>query len=353
MSEKIGSLIIDLQGTTVSAEERELINHPLTGGVILFSRNYEAPGQLSSLCQQIRAATNQARLIMVDQEGGRVQRFRDGFTDLPAMAAFGMRHDHDAAAACLAAHECGWLMAMELLMQGVDLSLAPVLDLNKGVSAVIGQRAFHAHPDTVIKLAAAFTAGMQEAGMAATGKHFPGHGSVSADSHHDMAVDNRLFSEIVADDMRVFAGMIKANLPAVMAAHVIFPQVDDMPVGFSRYWLQTVLRQQLKFNGVIISDDLNMAGANIAERHADRVLAAREAGCDLVLLCNNRSAVIDALDHIPADKHRIEKNKWGVLQGRFPQGMAHLHQHAHVSRLQNAREIIETINTGMKHANHT
>ncbi|VVC75889.1 Beta-hexosaminidase [Aquicella siphonis] len=317
MTDKIGSLIIDLEGLQISPEEKDLLNHPVVGGVILFARNYETRAQLTRLCHQIRSARKKPVLIMADQEGGRVQRFVHDFTRLPYMAAFGGIYDQDPATACKMAHDCGWLMAIELLSAGIDQSLAPVLDLNKGVSTVIGRRAFHSKPEYVIKIATAFMNGMHEAGMASTGKHFPGHGSVILDSHVAAPFDDRTIQEIDQDDMIPFAGLIKAGISAIMAAHIVYPKVDKMPVGFSRYWLQDILRQRLGFKGVIFSDDLNMEGANISANCPDRIMAAREAGCDFTLLCNNRKGVIEALDSLSASSQQVSRDKWTALQGDF------------------------------------
>lgn len=317
MADTIGSLIIDLQNNDLSPEEREMLAHPLVGGVILFARNYESREQITHLCQSIRASRPQPLIIMVDQEGGRVQRFISEFTRLPPMATFGKLYASHPDAASRFAQNCGWLMAMELLSVGVDLSLAPVLDLNKGISSVIGMRAFHADPHIVILLASAFIRGMHEAGMASTGKHFPGHGSVSLDSHVSLPRDNRMLSEIEQDDIVPFAGMIKAGISAIMAAHIIFPQVDELPVGFSHRWLQDILRKRLQFAGVIISDDLNMEGANISTNFPDRVMAAREAGCDFTLVCNNRVGAIQVLDNLPSAAHKISRDKWSVLLSQY------------------------------------
>jgi len=317
MSDKIGSLIMDLQGKTLSSEDRDILNHPLVGGVILFAVNYESREQLTYLCNQIRSARKTPLLIMVDQEGGRVQRFIDEFTRLPFMSVFGERYDENPIHTLELAKDCGWLMATELLSTGIDLSLAPVLDLNKGVSSVIGKRAFHADPIAVIAIASAFMSGMQEAGMQATGKHFPGHGSVQLDSHIANPVDERSLEEIENDDLLPFTGLINAGLSAIMAAHIVFPKIDTMPVGFSRYWLKTILRGKLGFTGVILSDDLNMQGANISAHYGDRVKAAREAGCDFVLLCNNRKGVVQVLDDLPYESHRIGQEKWRLLQANF------------------------------------
>lgn len=317
MEKTIGSLIIDLEGTVLSPEEREMLAHPLVGGVILFTRNYESREQLMSLCQAIRASRSLPLLIMVDQEGGRVQRFQRDFTRLPPMAVFGQHYDQDSVSACLAASDCGWLMATELLAAGVDLSLAPVLDLNKGLSSVIGDRAFHGDANAVIELTTAFIQGMHAAGMASTGKHFPGHGSVHLDTHKSITVDERPLKVIVEDDLRPFAGLIKNNISAIMAAHIIFPQVDNKPVGFSHVWLQEVLRTQLGFAGAIFSDDLKMEGANISTNYADRFDAALQAGCDFAMLCNHRPGVIQVLDNIDAAAYQVDKLKWGALQGDF------------------------------------
>lgn len=317
MATKIGSLIIDLKDKELVDEERDLLSHPLVGGVILFSRNYDSREQLIRLCQAIRKTRKEPLLIMVDQEGGRVQRFIADFTRLSPMALFGRLAERDSNRACQLAKNCGWLMATELLSAGVDMSLAPILDLNKGISGVIGDRAFHADPHQVIELADAFIKGMKEAGMAATGKHFPGHGSIAPDSHVAMPVDERSLPEIEREDLIPFVGLIKRDIPALMAAHITFPKIDKFAVGFSTIWLKTILREQLGFKGVILSDDLNMEGANISSNYAERVIASREAGCDFALLCNNRSGVIQALDHVPVKPHQVEQEKWGALSADF------------------------------------
>jgi beta-N-acetylhexosaminidase len=317
MSNKIGSLVIDLQGLQLSAEEKELIQHPLVGGVIFFSRNYQSVAQLKDLCQSLRAARSQPLIIMVDQEGGRVQRFREEFFPLPSLSLFGEWYDKNPALGLELSTSAGWLMASEVIAAGIDLSLAPVVDLNKGLSSVIGTRAFHSDPEVVFLLAKAYIEGMRQAGMAATLKHFPGHGSVTADSHLDVPVDNRDLKAILEVDAIPFQQMIRAGVTAVMAAHIIFPQIDAQQVGFSRVWLQEILRERLGFTGVIVSDDLNMQGANISTNYADRVMAAREAGCDFTLICNNRAGVIQALDTIPHAAHQLEENKWRVMQANF------------------------------------
>lgn len=317
MSDKAGSFIIDIEDKFLSREEQEIIAHPIVGGVILFKRNYDSQEQLQDLCQQIRASRQSPLLIMADQEGGRVQRFINEFTRLPAMAIFGTMYDADPANACYFAKECGWLMAIELLSVGIDLSLAPVLDLYKEISSVIGDRAFHASPQAVIYLAKAFIEGMQEAGMASVGKHFPGHGSVNLDSHIAIPIDERPLTQIEGDDMVPFIGLIKSGISAIMAAHIVFPEIDKLPVGFSRIWLQDILRAKLKFTGTIVSDDLNMKGADISPNYTDRVAAARDAGCDFAILCNNRKGVIQVLDNLPYASYMVSKEKWNVLQGNY------------------------------------
>jgi beta-N-acetylhexosaminidase len=314
MHTKIGSLVVDLQGLELSQEDKEILNHPLVGGVILFTRNYQDKNQLKNLCDSIRKSRKLPTLIMVDQEGGRVQRFRDDFFALPSLSLFGEWYDKNPAVALELAKSAGWLMAHEIIHCGMDISLAPVVDLNKGLSSVIGTRAFHANRDIVAKLAGAYIAGMHEAGMTATIKHFPGHGSVAADSHLAIPVDERTLKEVLEDDAEPFRQLIQQGVKAILAAHIIFPQIDTRQVSFSRTWLQQILRETLHFNGVIISDCLSMQGADISADYGERVIAAREAGCDIALLCNNRPGVIQALDHVPAEKHQISPDKWQSLQ---------------------------------------
>lgn len=318
MSTKIGALVVDLLGLELTQEEKELIQHPLVGGIILFSRNYSNPDQLQQLCKSIRAHRRQQQpiLIMVDQEGGRVQRFRDGFYPLPGLASIGDYYDHQISLALELAKAHAWLMATEMLGAGIDVSLAPVVDLNKGICTAIGTRAFHAHPEAVFRLAQTYCHGMHSAGMPSVLKHFPGHGSVSADSHAETPVDERSLEVIMQDDIVPFSRLIQHGANAVMAAHIVFPAVDAMQVGFSRKWLQTILRDQLQFNGVTLSDDLNMQGAGTISDYADRVVAAREAGCDIALLCNNRQGVIRVLDQVKHEAHQLPESKWRLLQGQ-------------------------------------
>jgi beta-N-acetylhexosaminidase len=283
-----GSLMLDIQGTWLIAEDRQILRQPEVGGLILFARNIEDPRQVRELCASIRAVRPDL-LLAVDQEGGRVQRLRNGFVRLPAMRALA---DNDNAEQ-LAEH-CGWLMATEVLAVGLDLSFAPVLDLDHQRSAVVGSRSFEGDAELATRLAGAFIRGMDAAGMAATGKHFPGHGWAEADSHVAIPVDERSLDEIRAKDLIPFQRLSK-QLAAVMPAHVIYPQVDAGPAGFSRRWLQEILRGELGFKGVIFSDDLSMAGAHVVGDAASRIEAALNAGCDMGLVCNDRASAELAL----------------------------------------------------------
>ncbi|MEX2335608.1 MAG: beta-N-acetylhexosaminidase [Pseudohongiella sp.] len=293
MTDIPGVLMLDLQGLVLSQEERRLLAHPQVGGVILFSRNIRDVAQVQALVGDIRSCRAQL-LIAVDQEGGRVQRLREGFTRLPPMLRFGELWQHDQQAATALARDCGWLMAAEVRACDIDFSFAPVLDLHTGLSEVIGDRAFAADQEALIALATGFMQGMHEAGMATTGKHFPGHGSVSADSHHALPVDTRPVQSIREHDMQPFVSCMSV-MDAVMPAHVIYEQADAECAGFSDYWLQTVLREELQFQGVIFSDDLVMAAAGAAGDMDARVKKALAAGCDMLLVCNDRAAALQAL----------------------------------------------------------
>src|SRR5690554_1284552 len=283
-----GSLMLDIGGTYLTAEDRQLLRQPQVCGVILFARNIEHPRQVRELCRAIRAVRSDL-LIAVDQEGGRVQRLRQGFVRLPAMGQL-----QTADNPIELARECGWLMAWEVLAMGIDFSFAPVLDLDYGRSAVIGQRSFGQKPETVVELAGAFLAGMNEAGMSGVGKHFPGHGWVTADSHVDIPVDERSLADIRAADLVPFK-QLSHTLAGIMPAHVIYPEVDTVPAGFSKVWLQDILRTELNYSGVLFSDDLSMAGAHVVGDAAQRMLAALRAGCDVGLVCNDRAAAEQAL----------------------------------------------------------
>lgn len=284
----LGPLMADIDGLELTDEDRALLRHPAVGGVILFSRNYASTGQLSALIDDLHRLRDPHLLVAVDQEGGRVQRFRDEFTHLPPLACLGHIHDSDTDRARHLARVSGWLMASELRAVGIDLSFAPVLDLEFGVSTIIGNRALHKRPEIVAELALAYQAGMHDAGMAATGKHFPGHGAVAADSHVALPLDERSFEDMALWDMVPFRRMIDAGLAAIMMAHVVYPAVDTLPASFSKCWIMDVLRGQFDFNGLVFSDDLSMEGAACIGDHTTRAQAALEAGCDMVLVCNNR-----------------------------------------------------------------
>lgn len=316
MEQSYGPVIVDLLGPELSQEEKDILNHPLVGGVILFTRNYVNPEQLIQLCKDIRAARSTPLLITVDHEGGRVQRFRDGFTRLPSMGQIGQVYLEESDAGFKMAEACGWLLATELLAVGVDLSFAPVLDLDKGICPAIGNRAFHSDPTIVAQLATAVMRGMKTAGMVSTGKHFPGHGSVNVDSHVAIPIDTRDFETIATSDMSVFDSLIHCGIQAMMPAHIIFPAVDTKPVGFSKIWLNDILRNQLHFSGVIFSDDLNMEGAGFAGDYTARAIAALDAGCDMVLICNNRVGATQILEHVP-QHYQLNENKFKLLQGQF------------------------------------
>jgi len=297
-----GPVMADILGLELSAEEKDRLRHPAIGSVILFSRNYESPEQLAALTTDIHELREPPLLIAVDHEGGRVQRFRKGFTHLPVMRRYGDLFDHDPAQALQQCSTAGWLMASELLQLGVDFSFAPIADLGSGVSDVIGDRAFHSKPGIAAELALSFMLGMRKAGMAATAKHFPGHGSVQGDSHHMIPVDDRDFDQLSDNDLVPFRVMIASAVEGMMTAHVIYPQMDSQPPTFSKHWLQQVLRDQLGYKGLIFSDDLSMEGAKMAGGPYERARAAMGAGCDVVLVCNDTSAlgeVVDGLSSAP------------------------------------------------------
>lgn len=308
--------MLDLEGLVLSEDEAELLQQPQVGGLILFGRNFRSPAQLDELMQQIREVRPDI-LVAVDQEGGRVQRLRDGFTRLPPMAVLGRRWATHANRAIAEAHELGWLMALELRQVDIDFSFAPVLDLDYGRSSVIGDRAFAAKAQGVTELAGAFMSGMHEAGMAATGKHFPGHGWVEADSHLAIPIDDRELASLDEADIVPFAALIRRGLDAIMPAHVIYSRACPAPAGFSDYWLREQLRHQLGFNGVIFSDDLSMEGASVAGDFPARCDRALAAGCDMVLVCNDRVAAQTVLDHLQANPVEVSP-RLVRMQGKHP-----------------------------------
>jgi beta-N-acetylhexosaminidase len=282
--------MVDIAGTELTAEDVRVLSHPLVGSVLLFTRNYRDPAQLAALTGAIRALRTPHLLIAVDHEGGRVQRFREGFTRLPAMRLLGRRFDEDRRDALALAQSVGWLMASELRAVGVDFSFAPCVDLDYGVSEVIGDRAFHRDPDVVAALAVAVLSGMREAGMPAIAKHFPGHGAVVADSHVALPVDRREFADLEAD-MRPYRPLIDNNVAGIMAAHVVIPAVDALPASLSQRWITGILRGEMRFHGCVFADDLSMAGAAAFGDVIARSELASAAGCDVLLICNDRPSV--------------------------------------------------------------
>tara|TARA_B110000879_G_C11171346_1_gene513723 strand:+ start:1355 stop:2407 length:1053 start_codon:yes stop_codon:yes gene_type:complete len=289
-----GRLMLDLAGTSLAEDEPALLCNPQVGGVILFARNVESRHQVETLVAEIRAVAPHL-LIAVDQEGGRVQRLKQGFTLLPAMQKLGDLCLVDRDAGVTLTRDCGWLMAAEVIACGLDISFAPVLDVDRDTSSIIGDRAFSDQPQLVTDVAAAFITGMNEAGMAATGKHFPGHGGIFADSHLEAPVDQRDWAQLSERDLVPFVALAD-KLGGIMPAHITFPTIDPDSVGFSSFWLQQVLRDQLGFDGVIFSDDLAMKGADVAGGYVQKAQLALDAGCDMILVCNDRAGALEVLD---------------------------------------------------------
>jgi beta-N-acetylhexosaminidase len=310
--------MLDVVGTELTADDIRRLQHPLVGGVILFARNYESCAQLKALTDSIHAVRQPKLLIAVDHEGGRVQRFREGFTKIPAMRAFGHVWDKDRKKAKALAEEAGWVMASELRAHGVDFTFAPILDMDYGDSLVIGDRAFHLDPQAINDLAFSVMQGLKRGGMPAVGKHFPGHGYVTADSHVSMPVDDRPFDQIAQNDMQPFRMLIDDHIPAIMPAHVIYSQVDDKPAGFSERWLQKVLRERLGFTGAIFSDDLSMEAASAGGDVTTRALAALNAGCDMALLCNQPDMADELLNNLTWDMTPMSLARLARMHGQGP-----------------------------------
>jgi beta-N-acetylhexosaminidase len=281
--------MLDIEGLALSPADRDLLREPAVGGVILFTRNFESVDQVTDLVSEIRALRSPPLLIAVDHEGGRVQRFREGFTPMPAMRRIGLEYELDVESGLRIAKQAGWIIAAELRAAGIDLSFGPCVDLDWGISEIIGDRSFHKKPEAVAELAGAFARGLRSAGMAAVAKHFPGHGAVVADSHLRLPVDRRDYG-LILDDMRPYERLINTGVVAgVMMAHIVYQEIDDMPAGFSEYWMQRELRSRLGFGGAIFCDDLSMKATRDYGSMAERARLALQAGCDMILVCNDRS----------------------------------------------------------------
>jgi beta-N-acetylhexosaminidase len=323
----LGPVMIDVAGVELAGEDRELLRHPLVGGVILFARNYVDSAQLAALCAEIHAARQPPLLIAVDQEGGRVQRFKSGFSVLPPARRIGHEYDIDARAGLDLARKLAWLMAAELRAHGVDHSFMPCVDLDYGVSEVIGERALDSRSSVVAQLAVAYAHGMRDAGMAATAKHFPGHGAVVADSHLALPVDRRELVDL-QDDIAPYRLLIANGLAAVMVAHVVYPAVDEQPASVSRRWVQHILRGELGFQGAVFTDDLSMGGAAAVGDLLTRAQLALSAGCDMLPVCNDRPGVHTLLEHLHPDPAPASQLRLVRMRGRDAVPLAELHASA-------------------------
>ncbi len=323
----IGPVMLDVVGKTLTPEDEARLKHPLVGGVILFARNYESPSQLAELTASIRALRTPPLLISVDHEGGRVQRFRTGFTKIPPMRELGKLYDQHPKRAKHLAEQVGYVLASELRACGVDFSFTPVLDVDYGASSVIGDRAFHAEPQAIAELAHSLLIGLKRGGMPTVGKHFPGHGYVCADSHLEIPVDERSYTDIELCDLIPFRQMVNFGLTAVMPAHVIYPKVDPRPAGFSKIWLKDILRGELGFEGCIFSDDLSMEGATVAGGIVQRAEAALHAGADMVLVCNKPESADELLAGLKWEMSAPTKARLAQMHGKHhPKTLAQLHE---------------------------
>ena len=311
----LGPLMIDVEGTTLSASDREVLAHPLVGSVILFTRNYTDPAQLQALVAAIQSIRSPALLVAVDHEGGRVQRFRNGFSELPPLRRIGHAFDADPQQGLAMARALGWLMAAELAACGLDFSFAPCVDLDYGLSEIIGDRAFHAQAPAVAQLAIAYAHGMRDAGMAATAKHYPGHGAVVADSHVALPVDRRELVDM-EQDLLPYRRLIANGLPAVMVAHVLYPAVDSVPASFSHRWIEGLLRTELQFGGLVFADDLTMGGAAAVGDLEQRARRALAAGCDVLPVCNDRPGVERLLERLKLEIDPASQLRLVRMRGR-------------------------------------
>ena len=326
----LGPIMLDIKGTQLTVDDKRRLQHPLTGGVILFARNYSSLRQLTELTAEIHALRIPSLLIAVDHEGGRIQRFRKDFTRLPAMRELGRIWDEHPVRARHLAQLTGYVLAAELRACGIDLSFTPVLDVDHGQSCIIGNRAFHRKPQAIGDLAHSLMLGLKLGGMAAIGKHFPGHGYIQADSHIEIPVDKRTYADIEMDDLIPFRQMIDFGLNSIMPAHIIYPKVDSQPAGFSKVWLQEILRTELGFDGCIFSDDLSMEGAAVVGDLVQRAEVAFNAGCDMVLVCNNPHAADKLLAELQWDIPAISLVRLARIRGRsHPDSVAKLHENAH------------------------
>ena len=311
----LGPVMLDIEGQSLSPADRDLLREPAVGGVILFTRNFESAEQVTDLVADIRALRSPPLLIAVDHEGGRVQRFREGFTRIPPMRHIGHEYDRDSESGLLAAREAGWLIASELRAVGIDLCFAPCVDLDWGVSEIIGDRAFHRKPEVVADLANAFARGLRSAGMAAVAKHFPGHGAVLADSHLKLPVDRRDY-KVLLDDMRPYERLIgNGAIEGVMLAHIVYEQIEAQPAGFSELWIQRELRSRLGFGGAVFCDDLSMKATRGYGSMAERGRLALDAGCDMILVCNDRDAAHQAVDALNAYTNPLSLVRLARLHG--------------------------------------
>lgn len=321
----LGPLMVDVAGMELTPEDRRVLCHPLVGSVILFSRNFASRAQLEALVAQIHAVRKPPLIVTVDHEGGRVQRFREEFTLLPPLRAIGHVYDQDAEAGRRLAWQCGWLLAAELRAVGIDMSFAPCVDLDYGVSEVIGDRAYHRNPEVVARLAVACMQGMRTAGMAATAKHFPGHGAVVADSHKALPVDRRPLAEL-GDELLPYRRLVANGLSSVMVAHVQFPAVDELPASFSKRWIRQELRWGLGFTGAVFSDDLSMGGAAFGGTVPERARLAMAAGCDVLAVCNDRPAVLATLEELAGESDPLSQVRLARLHGRAAPALDALRQ---------------------------
>ena len=329
----LGPVMTDVAGLLLTDADTKRLQHPLIGGVILFARNFTSPEQLKELTASIHALREPQLPIAVDHEGGRVQRFRDGFTQIPPMRLLGQQWDESPQRALQSARNVGYVIATELIDHGIDFSFAPVLDVDWGESGVIGDRAFHTEPQAIAELAHSLLLGLKQGGMPTVGKHFPGHGYVRADSHLAIPVDERSYTDIEMCDLIPFRQMINFGLTAIMPAHVIYPKVDQHPAGYSSIWLKNILRGELGFEGCIFSDDLSMEGAMVAGGIVQRAQAALDAGCDMVLVCNKPASADELLAGLKWEMPVTSKARLAHMRGHVPpETLVHLHEQAQFAK---------------------